>query len=423
MRLVQQITFDAKDHAEAMRLARDRLGGDAVVISVVPVKRGGFMGLFRKRMLSVTAGLFEEDRQEREREKRERILAFQKLLEIRQAVRPSEESAPPTDRASATGADQLVATEDRSVTVEISSQAMELSRAVRSREQGKDSGGEVDLLDRVEAIQDSLHKVLARLEERESPSDDPLVPLLVASGVEGHLAGRLAEQYRKAEGKLPFHDWLARQIPCRGASFAEALQGPRSLFIGPTGMGKTTTIAKLGAAFALWENRKVLLLTADTYRIAAVEQLRTYAKILGVPMEVVYGPDDLPRILGRYADVDVVLLDTAGRSQNDDEKIAEYRRLYEAFEPQSTHLVLAGNVKYHDMLDVIDRMNVVPIDGLIATKLDETKSAGSLLNVVFDFNLPLTFLTAGQNVPNDISIASGEDFLSHLDLQERDRRG
>ncbi|MBL3593315.1 MAG: flagellar biosynthesis protein FlhF [Synergistaceae bacterium] len=421
MRVVQQITFDAKDDAEAMRVARDRLGDDAVVISVVPVKRGGFLGLFRKRMLSVTAGLFEEDRQEREREKRERILAFQKLLEIRQAVRPAEERVPPAERAPGSVVDQLVATEDEAVTVELSNQAMELSRAVRTKGQGKESDS--DLLDRVEAIQNSLHKVLARLEEREIPSDDPLVSLLVASGVEGHLAGRLAERYRKAEGKPPFRDWLARQIPCRGTSFAEALQGPRSLFIGPTGMGKTTTIAKLGAAFALWENRKVLLLTADTYRIAAVEQLRTYAKILGVPMEVVYGPDDLPRILGRYADVDVVLLDTAGRSQNDDEKVAEYRRLYEAFEPQSTHLVLAGNVKYHDMLDIIDRMNVVPIDGLIATKLDETKSAGSLLNVVFNFNLPLTFLTAGQNVPNDISIASGEDFLSHLDLQERDRRG
>jgi flagellar biosynthesis protein FlhF len=421
MRVVQQITFDAKDDAEAMRVARDRLGDDAVVISVVPVKRGGFLGLFRKRMLSVTAGLFEEDRQEREREKRERILAFQKLLEIRQAVRPAEERVPPAERAPGSVVDQLVATEDEAVTVELSNQAMELSRAVRTKGQGKESDS--DLLDRVEAIQNSLHKVLARLEEREIPSDDPLVSLLVASGVEGHLAGRLAERYRKAEGKPPFRDWLARQIPCRGTSFAEALQGPRSLFIGPTGMGKTTTIAKLGAAFALWENRKVLLLTADTYRIAAVEQLRTYAKILGVPMEVVYGPDDLPRILGRYADVDVVLLDTAGRSQNDDEKVAEYRQLYEAFEPQSTHLVLAGNVKYHDMLDVIDRMNVVPIDGLIATKLDETKSAGSLLNVVFDFNLPLTFLTAGQNVPNDIAIASGEAFLSHLSLQERDRRG
>lgn len=421
MRVVQQITFDAKDDAEAMRVARDRLGDDAVVISVVPVKRGGFLGLFRKRMLSVTAGLFEEDRQEREREKRERILAFQKLLEIRQAVRPAEESVPSADRVPGSVVDQLVATEDEAVTVELSNQAMELSRAVRTKGQGKESDS--DLLDRVEAIQNSLHKVLARLEEREIPSDDPLVSLLVASGVEGHLAGRLAERYRKAEGKPSFRDWLARQIPCRGTSFAEALQGPRSLFIGPTGMGKTTTIAKLGAAFALWENRKVLLLTADTYRIAAVEQLRTYAKILGVPMEVVYGPDDLPRILGRYADVDVVLLDTAGRSQNDDEKVAEYRQLYEAFEPQSTHLVLAGNVKYHDMLDVIDRMNVVPIDGLIATKLDETKSAGSLLNVVFDFNLPLTFLTAGQNVPNDIAIASGEAFLSHLSLQERDRRG
>ncbi len=424
MRLIQQITFDAKDDAEAMRLARSRLGDDAVVISVIPVKRGGFFGLFRKRMLSVTAGVFEEDRKEREREKRERILAFQKLLEIRQAVRsvgdlPEAEKVPMT-KTRENASEETVAAEEAAVTLEISDQALELSRAVQTK---RPPARETDLAGRVEELQESLCKVLARLDGGVVSPRDPLTASLTASGVEWHVASKLVERYRQTEGGASFRSWLAEEIPCCGTSWGSALKGPRTLFIGPTGVGKTTTIAKIGAAFALWENRKVLLLTADTYRIAAVEQLRTYAKILGVPMEVVYEASELGGILAKYPDVDVALLDTAGRSQNDEEKIAEYRDLYEAFNPQSTHLVLAANVKYADMLDVIDRMNVVPIDGIIATKLDETKSVGSLLNPVFDFGLPLTFLTAGQNVPNDIAVATGEGFLSHLFPEGREIRG
>ncbi|QTX33772.1 flagellar biosynthesis protein FlhF [Aminithiophilus ramosus] len=415
MRLVQQITFDAKDDAEAMRLARTRLGDDAVVISVVPVKRGGFLGLFRKRMLAVTAGIFEEDRQEREREKRERILAFQKLLEIRQAVQPPVPAPVPRQKGETVGErlsppPEIVS--EGEVSLELSSQALELSRAVRLKTPVPE--GERELLGRVETLQETLHKVLARLEEGVAAPRDALTLSLVSCGVEPPVASRLVERYRQVPGGGSFRGWLAGEIACRGKSWAEALKGPRALFIGPTGVGKTTTIAKIGAAFALWENRKVLLLTSDTYRIAAVEQLRTYAKILGVPMEVVYEPSDLAPILARYADVDVVLLDTAGRSQNDEDKVAEYRDLYEAFKPQSVHLVLAANVKYGDVLDVMNRMNVVPIDGVVATKLDETRSAGSLLNVVFDFDLPLSFLTAGQNVPNDIAVASGESYLSYL---------
>ncbi len=373
----------------------------------------------------MTAGIFEEDRKEREREKRERILAFQKLLEIRQAVRsvgdlPPEAKKVPMTKTRENASEETVAAEEAAVTLEISDQALELSRAVQTK---RPPAREADLAGRVEELQESLCKVLARLDGGVVSPRDPLTASLTASGVEWHVASKLVERYRQTESGASFRSWLAEEIPCCGTSWGSALKGPRTLFIGPTGVGKTTTIAKIGAAFALWENRKVLLLTADTYRIAAVEQLRTYAKILGVPMEVVYEASELGGILAKYPDVDVALLDTAGRSQNDEEKIAEYRDLYEAFKPQSTHLVLAANVKYADMLDVIDRMNVVPIDGIIATKLDETKSVGSLLNPIFDFGLPLSFLTAGQNVPNDIAVATGEGFLSHLFPEGREIRG
>ena len=186
------------------------------------------------------------------------------------------------------------------------------------------------------------------------------------------------------------------------------------MFVGPTGVGKTTTIAKLAAISALWERRKVLLLTADTYRIAAVEQLRTYAKILGVPMEVIFEPETVSEAIGKHPETDLVLLDTAGRSQKDTKRIEELASLYRAFRPDAVHLLIAANMKYRDMLDVVRKIGVVPITNLLFTKIDETSTYGALLDVVEDFERPVSFLTTGQNVPNDIEVATGARFIDIL---------
>jgi len=187
-----------------------------------------------------------------------------------------------------------------------------------------------------------------------------------------------------------------------------AVGGRKVAFIGPTGVGKTTTIAKLAAIFSLWEHKKVLLLTSDTYRIAAVEQLRTYAKILKIPTEVIFEPDGISGILENYEKTDVILLDTAGRNQKDTRHIESFNSLFNAFKPDAVHLVLAANMKYKDMLDVIDRVSSLDISHLIFTKLDETTSYGSIFDVADKLGKPFSFFTAGQNVPNDIEVASGE---------------
>lgn len=186
------------------------------------------------------------------------------------------------------------------------------------------------------------------------------------------------------------------------------------MIVGPTGVGKTTTIAKLAAIHALWEKKNILLLTADTYRIAAVEQLRTYAKILGVPMDVVYEASEIPGILAKHGTPDLVLLDTAGRSQRDTRRLEELRGLYDAFLPDTVHLALPANMKYRDMLDVVERMGVVPLSHIIFTKLDETTTYGALLNIMLDFARPASFFTTGQNVPNDIEVASGMRLAERL---------
>lgn len=175
--------------------------------------------------------------------------------------------------------------------------------------------------------------------------------------------------------------------------------------IGATGVGKTTTIAKLAANFAILGNKRVAVITADTYRIAAVEQLRTYAELIGIPLEVVYSPDEMRQALARHADKEMVLVDTAGRSQRHEMQLRELRAFLSVMEAPRTHLVLSATTKMQDALDIVQRFNVVPFDRLIITKLDETATFGPIYNLAKLTGKRLAYLTNGQNVPDDIEVA------------------
>jgi flagellar biosynthesis protein FlhF len=237
---------------------------------------------------------------------------------------------------------------------------------------------------------------------------------LLAAEVDPDHARKLAEDYVNGGGGEPFVKWLETAIRCAAGTSTKALGGRKVMLLGPTGVGKTTTIAKLAAIQALWEHKNVLLLTSDTYRIAAVDQLRTYAKILGVPIEVVFEVESFPEILAKHANADLVLLDTAGRGQRDRKSLGTCELLYNMFKPDAVHLVLSANMKYRDMRDVVKRMSIVPISHVIFTKLDETVSYGALFNVLKFLDRPVSFFTTGQNVPNDIEVASAARFVRFL---------
>jgi flagellar biosynthesis protein FlhF len=270
----------------------------------------------------------------------------------------------------------------------------------------------------VDEIKEILTKVLARLDKNDDDSEgsglDDNVKKLLGVDVEKNVAIDLADEYRRSPGDRKFENWLASKIPVMGSDSIKALGGRKVLFAGPTGVGKTTSIAKIAASQSLWAERRVVLMTADTYRIAAVEQLRTYAKILGVPIEIAADPKEIGGALRKHRDADLILLDTAGRSHYDDGRLEKLRILYDAFEPDAVHLVMASNVKYRDMLGIIDRMGIVPLSAILFTKLDETASYGTILNVLKDFSLPASFFTNGQNVPNDIEVARGDYFVDLL---------
>lgn len=190
-------------------------------------------------------------------------------------------------------------------------------------------------------------------------------------------------------------------------------------FVGPTGVGKTTTIAKLASYFKLQKNLKVAMITSDTYRIAAVEQLRTYANILDAPLTVVYTIEEFNEAIKSYSDYDMIFVDTAGRSQKNTEQCNEIFRLIEEGRlgenmEKEIYLVLSAATKYKDLLKICDVFGHLKDYKLIFTKLDETYSLGNILNVKLNTGAPLSYVTSGQVVPDDISTIDAQKIARSL---------
>ena len=218
----------------------------------------------------------------------------------------------------------------------------------------------------------------------------------------------------------------ARQAMARIATLLEGeikVAGPVTIdtdrcrvvaLIGPTGVGKTTTIAKLAANYRLREKRRVGLITVDTYRVAAVEQLRTYADIIDLPMEVVATPSEMREAVARMGHLDLVLMDTAGRSPRDEVRIQELKAMLAEAEPDDVHLVLSSTAGPKSLIATAERFADVGATALLLTKLDEASSLGHLVSLVRACRLPLSYITDGQNVPDDIQVVKRRELAKRL---------
>ncbi|HET6251441.1 MAG TPA: flagellar biosynthesis protein FlhF [Tepidisphaeraceae bacterium] len=201
---------------------------------------------------------------------------------------------------------------------------------------------------------------------------------------------------------------LEKLLPTTGPIERVKKHGPHIVaLIGPTGVGKTTTLAKLAANLKLREKHRVGLITLDTYRIAAVDQLKRYADIIGAPLRVVNGVDDLREAMKAMSDCDFLLIDTAGRSPNDTLKLNELKSLLETAGPEEVHLVLSATSSSECLQLAISRFSDVRVDKVIFTKIDEAAHVGSVLNVLRKVNKSLSYITTGQDVPDDIEIGKG----------------
>ena len=223
---------------------------------------------------------------------------------------------------------------------------------------------------------------------------------------------------RKSEGPAPgmLREALASVLARISTGGEKKEQAGRRIlsFIGPTGVGKTTTLAKLAALNAVKQGKKTALITLDTFRVAAVAQLESYARIMGIPLEVVVSRPDLQKAIGRHSGCDLILIDTAGRSPNHEEAISELRDILNIPEEIHGYLVLSATEQYKNLLHADRNFGALPFKSYIFTKLDETQDASSMINFLISRDKPVSYFTAGQQVPEDIEVASKKRLASLL---------
>ena len=276
------------------------------------------------------------------------------------------------------------------------------------------------------AIKNMVGQVLQRqtsAARQHTPSMPPklfdLYLRLVSHDLPDELADAIVNEMRQQLGPAEMEndatlraaaiEQLADYIPVAPTPLTHVSPNGRPLtiaLVGPTGVGKTTTLAKLAASFKLKAGRKVGLITSDTYRIAAVDQLRTYANIIGLPLQVTLTPADMRNAMASMNDCDVILVDTAGRSQKDAMRIAELRQFIEAAHPHEVHMVLSSTASEKVLLSEAEAFSRVGVDKLILTKMDEAASLGGLMSMLRMVGKPVSFITTGQEVPDHLEPAS-----------------
>ena len=263
-------------------------------------------------------------------------------------------------------------------------------------------------------LPEALFVVFADLIEAEV--DEEVARQLIDDVREGASAEELSDP---ALVRLRIMQRLEQEIAAAGP--IRVTPGQRSVvaLVGPTGVGKTTTVAKLAANFRLREKRRVGLITVDTYRIAAVEQLRTYADIIDLPMEVVSTPREMREAAARLADLDLVLVDTAGRSPRDEVRIQELKSMLAEAKPEEVHLVLSAVAGARNLVTTAEKFASVGVTSLTLTKLDEATGLGHLLTLLRQHQRPISYLTNGQNVPDDICVARSHELARMLLNLER----
>ena len=368
--------FQANTNAEAIMLAMEELGKDAIIMSVKNINPRGIYKLFRKPTVEVTAAIDDslspEARKQKELEKKQNRVVFPILND--------EEKEEKTDNTH-----QL---EQKLENLQSIIEKQIHDKPVKEIEDKIADDKNLECLKLIynQMIDNEVDEVYANqiISEIEQTlkKDSPINQIL-------------ASIYQKIVLKLG---------PSKTLEFDEG-NTRFVFFIGPTGVGKTTTIAKIASSLIMEKKKKVAFVTSDTYRIAAVEQLRTYANILDIPLRVIYDSDEMKAAIDELREYDVVLVDTAGRSHKSREQRDDIERLILSVpeDEREIYLVLSVTTKYRDLLKITETYSQISDYRLVFTKLDETACLGNILNIRMATGASLSYSTFGQNVPDDIS--------------------
>jgi flagellar biosynthesis protein FlhF len=426
---------------QALEKIKLDLGSDAVILNSKPIKTGGVFGMFGKQRIEVIAAIDEKTSEERKPAASDRLKdvpsrntagtytaqqAYRRptaapsssVTAVASMVRDEvDEGQMPTVQGTALAEmTNPVVTQ----TAQPTKQEVHAIPLVRKEEERRTaaSGENEQLANEVRDMRKMFEKLLVndlnqQLPEAIQAVRGRLVKQEVTEELSAHIIGSIMDSIK------PGHEWTEEEAVRLAREkisdmLSETMQASVKLeqniqyafFFGPTGVGKTTTIAKLAANSMLHDKRKIGFITADTYRMAAIEQLKTYANILNVPLEVVFSPKEMAQAMERLRDCDLIFVDTAGRNFRNDEYVEGIRDLVQHGVNSVNYLVLSLTSKYSDMKAIIQNFAEVPVGQIIFTKADETSSYGSLLNVSRETGLALSYITTGQNVPDDIMVAS-----------------
>lgn len=393
--------FQAPTETEAVLAAKQELGGNAVVMNVKTLKQRGIFRLFKKDMVEITAAL-----EEKEFVKEEPRKSFRREDEF------LEEETPPAQEREKAAIEQKLDSLHILLQNQMAKESKEAEAAERVPADKEDEHG----TDNKKQPDNGNFKFLQLIYNQliENEVDEKYANMIIGEiensiKKESNIDSLLAGVYQKIILKLG----EPKTIDIGGK--------PKVVFfIGPTGVGKTTTIAKLASKYKLEEKVQVAFITADTYRIAAVEQLNTYASIIDCPVSVIYDCDEMEECLKNYQKYDLIMVDTAGRSHKSDEQILEVvdlihrvKAMEDKFDVE-IYLTLSITTKYRDLVKITEAYKDIEDYRVLFTKLDETCALGNILNVKLLTEAPLSYTTSGQNVPTDIEVINEQGLAKLL---------
>lgn len=358
--------------SEAMTKIKNELGEGAIIISQRKVRRKGVVGYFSSKVIEVTAAV---DRINDPKADAENIENLKKLIGKQREIVKEELIAPEN--------------EDK------------LYHEVQ------------DIKEMMAGLKDDMGAIAAK-GRKKSKLETELIENDVSEKVVGNILKRIKYIDKSIDEREKAKMAIRDMVGISGMKNDKII-----VLVGPTGVGKTTTIAKLAGRYSLIDKKKVGLITIDTYRIGAVEQLRTYADIMNIPIKVVFSINDMEAAVKSLQSCDVILVDTTGRSSKNAMQISELRAFIDKLKIGSVNLVISCTTKNHDIETIVKGYSPLNFNNVIITKLDETSTYGSILNIIESAGKPLSFVTTGQNVPDDIKFVD-EERLANLILGGED---
>ncbi|MBE1303837.1 flagellar biosynthesis protein FlhF [Clostridium botulinum] len=391
--------YVVNDMNEAMTRIRYELGADAIIISQRKIRKGGFLGLFSKKSLEVTAAI--DNYSTEKKYNSNTVNKINKGNNIEVIKRMLEE------RNNNVKYDNNINHDTNALD---SYKEILESKSEGSQNKGfkgKKFSESKDLMDEIRDLK-KIVKDIGKSEKSYADENYSLVKFFKDLDLEEEFIEGIIKKAGNLEENLEEREKIKRVIEDAIDVRVNSV-GKVTVLVGPTGVGKTTTIAKLAGKLSLIDKKKVGLITIDTYRIGAVEQLKTYADIMNIPFKVAFSIKDMEKAIIDLDYCDVILVDTTGRSSKNMMQISELRAFIEKIKEKSVHLVISASTKNKDIETIIKGYSILEYENIIITKLDETSIYGSILTILDKGKKPISFITTGQDVPDDIKEGNKEE--------------